>query len=328
MRDAEYYDGQTDNYEGTQWKNTNAFLADVYKVAVNPDSPDKFVSDPNQINKNMDVLEANAKSWGMSVDEYINARGGVNSSGYYGDSYKEGITLNPIEYKRATAGLSGVAAGQAINAASQAKAINYYKNQGYSDTEALNMYNYGNPLGDIGSRRRSIITPSPTETPTSIIDSTPLTPSLVEDTVMPPAQPVKTAPIDTILFNDESVPVEVMTDLIFEDIGGHELIDIARNDTINGQAVIYQPIKNLNIIQQRYNPTNIVALQETSDKYFEGFAIKLEEKIPSTGNGPFGENVYIEENTGDLIIEVINVLEGEQVESNISINGTIYEAEI
>ena len=34
--------------------------------------------------------------------------------------------------------------------------------------------------------------------------------------------PTKTAPIDTVLFDDQSMSLEIMTDLIFEDIGGHE----------------------------------------------------------------------------------------------------------
>lgn len=88
--------------------------------------------------------------------------------------------------------------------------------------------------------------------------------------------PVLTAPIDTILFNEEATPVEIMADILFENIGGQELINIARNDTVNGQQVIYQPIKNLNTIQQQYNPNNIVSLQATSDKYFQNFSIKFE----------------------------------------------------
>ena len=69
-------------------------------------------------------------------------------------------------------------------------------------------------------------------------------------------------------------------------------------------------------------------MQQTSDKYFEGYTIKLEEKIPYSGNGTYGENIYIEPETGDLIIELVNIYDNEQVESEISINGTIYEADI
>ena len=160
------------------------------------------------------------------------------------------------------------------------------------------------------------------------LTSTPSTPQQAATPVTPPPPPVKTAPIDTILFDDESVSVDVMTDLIFENIGGQELINIARNDTINGQKIIYQPIKNLTTIQQRYNPNNIVSLQDTSDKYFAGFSIQLDEKTPNVGNGPNGENIYLDPSTGDIVIEVVNMYEGEQVESQISITGTIYEADI
>lgn len=157
----------------------------------------------------------------------------------------------------------------------------------------------------------------------------PATPAAVTPVITIPAVPVKTAPIDTILYpSDELLPVEIMSDLIFENIGGQELINIARNDTVNGQAVVYQPIKNLTQIQQQYNPNNIVALQETSDRYFQNFAVKLETKVPGVGNGPEGAHVYIDPYTGDLVIEAINLQPDEQVELEITTSGTIYEAEL
>jgi hypothetical protein len=118
-----------------------------------------------------------------------------------------------------------------------------------------------------------------------------------------------------------------MTDLIFENIGGQELINIARNDIVNGQQVSYQPIKNLSSIQQQYNPNNILALQSTSDKYFANFPIKLETKIPTPGTGPNGRHVYIDSISGNLIIEAINIEPDEQIEVEITVSGTIYEAE-
>ena len=141
-------------------------------------------------------------------------------------------------------------------------------------------------------------------------------------------QPVLTAPIDTILFNDDNVPIEIMTDLIFENIGGQELINIARNDTINGQTVIYQPIKNLTAIQQQYNPNNIVSLQSTSDKYFQNFSIKFDDKVPDEPTGPNGEHVYIDPQTGELVVEAVNLEPDEQIEVEITLSGTIYEADI
>jgi hypothetical protein len=158
------------------------------------------------------------------------------------------------------------------------------------------------------------------------VSPVPQTPSNSPVASSPPPPQTKTAPIDTVLFDDQSMSLEIMTDLIFEDIGGHELLSISRSDIINGQRISYSPIKNLGLVQQRYNPNNILRLQSTSDTYFANFAIKLEEKVPLEGNGVNGSNVYIEESTGDLIIETVNMNNDEQIEIQIAINGTIYEA--
>ena len=160
-----------------------------------------------------------------------------------------------------------------------------------------------------------------------MVSATPQTPSSSSVSNKIPASPVKTAPIDTVLFNDDSLSIEIMTDLIFEDIGGHELINIARNDIINGQQISYTPIKNLGLIQQKYNPNNILGLQATSEKYFANFPIKFEEKVPTVGNGPNGSNVYFDDETGDLIIEGVNLNKDELFEVEVSLNGTIYEAD-
>lgn len=170
---------------------------------------------------------------------------------------------------------------------------------------------------DGGSNNNASTKPTPPSTPYS-----PPTPP------PPPPPPVKTAPIDTVLFEDDSMPIETMFDLIFEDIGGQELINIARNDTISGQNIVYNPIKNATTLYQEYNPNNIVALQSTSDKYFSNYSIKLESKIPSVGNGSNGVNYYIDDATGDLIIETINMLPDEQIEVQITLSGTIYEVSI
>jgi hypothetical protein len=156
------------------------------------------------------------------------------------------------------------------------------------------------------------------------VKPTPITPSVISAAIVsPPPPPVKTATPDIILFDDESTPIDTMADLIFENIGGIELINITRSDIVNGQKISYQPIKNLSSMQQRYNPNNILGLQQTADKYFSGFSIKLDDKIPNEGSGPNGENVYIND-LGDLVIEFININSDEQVETQITTGGTIY----
>jgi hypothetical protein len=158
-----------------------------------------------------------------------------------------------------------------------------------------------------------------------MVSSTPNVPTSFTSTS--PAQKIKVATPDIILFDDGSVPIEIMADLIFEDIGGQELINIARFDTINGQNISYQPIKNLSLINQQYNPNNILGLQQTSNLYFSGFAIKLEDKIPKLTNSPDNNPVYMD-SFGNIVVEAINLNIDDQIEIQIIVSGTIYDTEI
>lgn len=159
------------------------------------------------------------------------------------------------------------------------------------------------------------------------------TPNVPETSKISPAtDAVKIARPDIMLVNNESLPIELMTDLIFEDIGGQEIINIIRNDMVNGQNVIYRPIRNLSDINSQYNSNNIINLENTSDSYFKNFPIKLETHIPLEGTGPAPEYpiVYLDETNGNLVINVINMANDEQVEVQIVtrgsvLNDTIYE---
>lgn len=144
----------------------------------------------------------------------------------------------------------------------------------------------------------------------------------------PPPPPIKTATPQYILGESDIVPLEIMTDLIFENIGGQELIEITRHDIINGDYVSNQLVKNLTKIKQEYDPKKIFSLSNTSDRYFENFSIKLNNKIPNVGNGALGQNVYVDENNNDIVIDLVNIEKDEQVEIQISIDGTIYEVTI
>ena len=161
----------------------------------------------------------------------------------------------------------------------------------------------------------------------SSVSPTPSTPN-TSNQFSSQSSDVKTATPDIVLFDDDGTPIETIIDLVFEDIGGQELITIARNDTVNGQQLYYNPIKNLSSIQQQYNPKNIISLQQTSDKYFQNFAIKIENLLPFIGSGPDNFNVYLESESGDIVIEVVNLEEDERVEIQVAVDGTIYEAQI
>lgn len=159
----------------------------------------------------------------------------------------------------------------------------------------------------------------------TIIPTVPAVP-ITLPTPLPPAPTtykVKVATPEIILFDDDSVPVEVLTDLIFENIGGQELLSMSRHDTVDGDYVSNQLIKNLTSLKQDFSSKRLLSLQNTSDKYFSNFGIKLENKIPFVGNGQDGSNVYLDESQ-NIIIELVNLDIDEQVEVQLGIGGTIY----
>lgn len=150
------------------------------------------------------------------------------------------------------------------------------------------------------------------------------TPPLPPPPPPPPTVKIKSATPENILWDDSTIPVEILTDLTFENIGGQELLSLTRHDTVNGDNVPNQLIKNLTFLSQEYSSKKILSLQNTSDKYFSNFSIKLESKIPFIGNGPEGSNIYVDQTTQDIIIELVNLEVDERIEAQISIGGTIY----
>lgn len=135
---------------------------------------------------------------------------------------------------------------------------------------------------------------------------------------------VKAATPDIIEFKDDEIDEEEMLDLVFETIGGREILSVVRSDIINGQSVTYSPIKNLSELSVKYDSKNILPLQNASNVYFYNFPINLENCVPSVGTGPNGEVLYID-SSGSLIIDVINLKEDESVEVQILTTGEILD---
>lgn len=153
-------------------------------------------------------------------------------------------------------------------------------------------------------------------------EATPTTPNTTASTA---GSTTKIASPDLIIIKDDMLTIDTMTDLVFEDIGGHELINTSRHDLVSGIDVLYQPIKNLSTLYLQYNPENILRLQDTTQSYFKNFPIQYSNKVPNVGTGENGETIYIESGTGDLIINVINLGKGEQVEVQVLAQGSVFD---
>lgn len=124
---------------------------------------------------------------------------------------------------------------------------------------------------------------------------------------------IKVAPSDIIQFDDTSISVAQMQDLLFEDIGATELANISRTDLIDGQDTVYSPIKNLSSVRREFNPNNVVSTAYNTD-YFTRFGIDL------IARGLYEPYFNAD---GDLVIEVGTMIDGEEIQVEVLSNGTI-----
>jgi len=85
---------------------------------------------------------------------------------------------------------------------------------------------------------------------------------------------------DLILIREEALPVDTMVDLIFDDIGGQEIINIARTDLVNGTNNSYQLLADIENTSNQYNSNNLIQLPGQSAFYLDNYQINLDTHIP------------------------------------------------
>jgi hypothetical protein len=143
----------------------------------------------------------------------------------------------------------------------------------------------------------------------SILPATPATSSSA-------TQPeTKAATPDLIQLNEEAMPIEAITDLLFEDIGGTEILNIARHDLINGIDIKYQQISNLVKIENIFGGSNLIGVQNPIEQTFGRFALKRYQYVPATTDDPSGldNHIYVDE-SGNVNLELHNLEDNMQIE--------------
>jgi hypothetical protein len=146
-------------------------------------------------------------------------------------------------------------------------------------------------------------------------------------------EPVKYASPADVLIQESTLPVDLILKQTLEKIGGLELISIVRHDTVNGQDIAYQPVKNLSQIQLLYNPQNLVKIPDSSELFFKNFAIKIEAHIPPPDDGQtvsidmFSKknNVYLNPTSGKIVLELANLKPDYEVEIQTVSLGKVFD---
>lgn len=130
-------------------------------------------------------------------------------------------------------------------------------------------------------------------------------PFAITDSSIKPATP------DLILFDDNGLPIEIVTALLFEDIGSIEILNIARSDIINGREVSYGLLANTSDLSRRYSPRNMFKLSGTLSEFFENFSIKFKNHVPEVGTGPNKVYAGLENSFGCVGFPVLRSVDNE-----------------
>jgi hypothetical protein len=140
---------------------------------------------------------------------------------------------------------------------------------------------------------------------------------------------VKSARPDILIDEATSIPVELMEKLIFENIGGQELLLISRHNNLPGQKIAYQAISNLRDVDLRYSAENILFASETFKNYFKNFTILLESVVPQLGTlanpNQFVPNGYSSFSDGSITLEFLDLKSKDQVEIQTIFSTTLFD---
>jgi hypothetical protein len=101
-----------------------------------------------------------------------------------------------------------------------------------------------------------------------------------------------------------------MTNAIFEDISGNELINTQNQNFLVNTSD--SNILNINNIVQEYSSQALFNSSNAYLNYFSKFEINLLNKIPKIGNGNSGNNVYFSNKT--IYLEFVNLASDEEIE--------------
>jgi flagellar biosynthesis GTPase FlhF len=138
-------------------------------------------------------------------------------------------------------------------------------------------------------------------------------------------EPVKYATPSDVLIDTNDLPIDLILKLTLEKIGGLELISLVRHDTVNGQNIVYRPVKNIPQLAIQYNPQNIVKMPDSADSYFKNFPIKLENHIQQTTNELPPLVAYIDPVTENVIIDVVNTKRDYEIEVQMISSGKVFD---
>lgn len=157
-------------------------------------------------------------------------------------------------------------------------------------------------------------------------------PIATETEVADVSESIKVATPDLIVFDPNATSADAMADLIFENIGGEELIEISRSDLINSANVIFPRIKNVVRVVPQSAIDQMAGYADTADDDTNNYPLTLSQYVPTKyifdeENQQFivVDPVEIDQATGSVIIETVNMTPDLQIEVQFVANAKLFD---
>ena len=123
------------------------------------------------------------------------------------------------------------------------------------------------------------------------------------------------------------IPAEQLEKMYFQDIGGTEILAVARHDTVGGEEVVYTPVDNLKNVKLQFNPLNLM-MSTRLDTLFNQFAIDINRKVTNLNVRSTPDEGAIDgvdfsfgfSENNDFVISVENINRDEYIQIEIAEN--------
>lgn len=123
---------------------------------------------------------------------------------------------------------------------------------------------------------------------------------------------VKIPDVVVSTYDYSQATVEELEKLYFQNVGGTEILTVARHDNVNGQEVPLSYLDNLKELNTEFNPLNILTTENIYN-HFNRFAIDMTQRIDSVNQA-----VAVDEEASNIVITLDEIQADEYVQIQVA----------
>ena len=123
---------------------------------------------------------------------------------------------------------------------------------------------------------------------------------------------VKIPDVVVSTYDYSQATIEELEKLYFQNVGGTEILTVARHDNVNGQEVPLSYLDNLKELNTEFNPLNILTTENIYN-HFNRFAIDMTQRIDSVNQA-----VAVDEEASNIVITLDEIQADEYVQIQVA----------